>query len=749
MGCSWFQNRHANSSFQSLSYKSISNYHLPSWRTKGPDAPGEADEESSLLAPSNMTLEIESGNITNVPSHLKKGTPNFHLLIPATHENPDFCKTVLSAMLLNYPPPTILNFDSKLDTVVDIEMAKLQAVHSYLQDAKHVKEHDMVLIVDGYDVWFQLPSDVMIKQYQNIIIDANERLRERYGLTRPSSAGEPARPLYNQTVIWGAEKVCSPEQQDEPACASVPESILPRTIYGKETDQSANLTRAKYLNAGTVIGPARDLRAIFKAAIVKAEDPVMFSERTAQSLFSTVFGEQEFAREAARQNTLSAGPAWRNWLANKLGRPNTDAEKLSVNMTLHPGQNYEFSMGLDYTHSLFQPLSTTAASELALLAHDNSTDLLTHHNADTPTQPLGLPHALLAAAPPFSTPNPNADASPNGLSAHFVTLRINPDLDALPPANTSWAALTLASNTYTGAVPAVLHLNIAAPLPPGPPEPRSWDNPIELNAPPGAATSSSSTSTHTPTPTPTPAPHAAAPPFPNRLPAGPNATYPTWHHLWYHAHARALLRRYLRSPSGPIAAHAAAVGGDAWWDMRGGRGGVWTERREWLGWGEADGVCGTLDLVQIAFGDGKGMWLEEERGEGAEELDVVAEMRKMEKEAKEKEEKGKKEGEEKGEEQKQEEEKKPEEKPTEGGGEGNNNEQNNEQEEEHEEQQNSEHQNQDSQNNDSTFNADFHPSTPTNSTSHSHHQQTQPSEEEIRKQEEADRAKDEKNPISL
>ena len=643
-------------------------------------------------------------------------------------------------------------------------MAKLQAVYSYLQDAKHVKEDDIVLIVDGYDVWFQLPSDVMIRQYQNIVMDANERLRERYGLTRPSSAGEPARPLYNQTVIWGAEKVCSPEQQDEPACVSVPESILPKTIYGKETDQSANLTRAKYLNAGTVIGPARDLRAIFKAAIVKAEDPITFSERTAQSLLSTIFGEQEFAREATRRNTLSAGSAWGNWLASKLGRPKTDAEKLSVNMTLNPGQNYEFSMGLDYTHSLFQPLSTTAASELALLTHYNSTDLPTHYNTDTPTQPFGLPHALLAAAPPFSTPNPNADASPNGLSAQFITLRVNPDLDTLPPADTSWAALALASNTYTGAVPVVLHLNIAAPLPPDLPKLPSWDDPIELNAPPGAATSSSSSSSSTSTPTPTLAPHAAAPPFPNRLPAGPNATYPAWHDLWYHAHARALLRRYLRSPSGPIAAHAAAVGGDAWWDMRGGRGGVWTERREWLGWGEADGVCGTPDLVQIAFGDGKGMWLEEGRGEGAEEWDVVAEMRKMGKEAKEKEEKEKKEGE-KGKEQKQEEEKKPgemteekpEEKLTESGGEEHNDEQNNEQKQEHEEQ-NSEHQNEDHQND--SQNDSLTPTstlvlaqptlTPfTNSTSHLHHQQTQPSEEEIRKQEEADRAKDEKNPIAL
>ncbi|OCL04736.1 hypothetical protein AOQ84DRAFT_441901, partial [Glonium stellatum] len=360
------------SSSESLSYKSITNYHLSSWRTKDPDAPEETKEESPLLTPSNITLEIESGNITNVPSHLKKGTPNFHLLMPATHENQDFCNTVLSAMLLNYPPPTILNFESKFDTIVDIEMAKLQAIHNYLQDRKHVKENDIVLIVDGYDVWFQLPSDVMIKQYQNIIIDASERLRERYGLTRPSSTGEPVRPLYNQTVVWGAEKVCSPEQQGEPACASVPESILPRTIYGKETDQSANFTRAKYLNAGTVIGPAGDLRAIFKAAIVKAHDPTNLSERTAQSLLSAVFGEQEFAREAVREKTLSAGSAWRNWLANKLGRPNANAERLSVNMTLVPGHNYEFSMGLDYTHSLFQPLTTTAPSELALLPHDNS-----------------------------------------------------------------------------------------------------------------------------------------------------------------------------------------------------------------------------------------------------------------------------------------------------------------------------------------------------------------------------------------
>lgn len=53
-----------------------------------------------------------------------------------------------------------------------------------------------------------------------------------------------------------------------------------------------------------------------------------------------------------------------------------------------------------------------------------------------------------------------------------------------------------------------------------------------------------------------------------------------WKEMWYYKYGRALMRQYIRSPHGPIAASS----GDRWWDLRGGKGGVWDERGEWREW---------------------------------------------------------------------------------------------------------------------------------------------------------------------
>jgi len=80
-----------------------------------------------------------------------------------------------------------------------------------------------------------------------------------------------------------------------------------------------------------------------------------------------------------------------------------------------------------------------------------------------------------------------------------------------------------------------------------------------------------------------------------------------WTKMWYQKYSRALLRQYLRSPDGPIAAQAAADGGDKWWDLRGGKGGVWTDKGEWL---ELSEVCGGFE--EEVFADGKGRFGKEE-----------------------------------------------------------------------------------------------------------------------------------------
>ena len=51
------------------------------------------------------------------------------------------------------------------------------------------------------------------------------------------------------------------------------------------------------------------------------------------------------------------------------------------------------------------------------------------------------------------------------------------------------------------------------------------------------------------------------------------------------------------------AAQAALLGGQDWWDLRGGKGGVWTDLGQWLGFEE---VCRGFE--RDIFEDGFGAW---------------------------------------------------------------------------------------------------------------------------------------------
>ncbi|KAF2800158.1 hypothetical protein K505DRAFT_264383 [Melanomma pulvis-pyrius CBS 109.77] len=552
-----------SSKYQALS----SNYHLPSWRPHLPNLPSII---SSPLEPSNASLELENDSSKQVPWGLNKATPNFHLLMPALDDSPEFCKTTLSAMLLNYPPPTIINLYQTFKAQVERESARLKGILEHLNNKKLVTDEDLVLIVDGVDTWFQLPSDVMIRQYQNVLADANQRLMNEYGVN-----GENMQ-RFNQTIVFGAEKRCEGEDL---ACRYAPDSILPGNIYGENTGKEAVLTPARYLDSRMLIGPAKDLRALYKAALTKFEAENS-QAGTAQSVFATMFGEQQLARDAKPKDTKTTTTKWLDWFGGQAGEPEQEEEQdNTANATLKEGQQYEFSMGLDYTHTLFQPFVYVAEDELVPLPHDNSTDLSTYHHADTPTPLLHIPTALQQAKPPFWTPDLSRNnPRPENVKPAFIEkLEISQKLDELKPRDTPWASLKLIQNTYTGAIPAALHLNTPS------------ESKIKT--------------------------------------AMPQRANLIWSSLWYAGYERALLRAYLRLPQSPIGYHDAVIGGDRQWDQRGGRGGVWTQKESiWLPWGEVDGVCGTLDQLKLVFGDGKGVWLHEN------DKNAEAERKKEEKE---------------------------------------------------------------------------------------------------------------------
>ncbi|KAI4089456.1 MAG: hypothetical protein LQ344_005370 [Seirophora lacunosa] len=488
-------------------------------------------------------------------STINKTNPSFHLLVPATESNSNLCKTLLSSFVLAYPPPTLINYGKKFDGDSwdkGTHTGKIRGVYDYLSNKDKVADDDMVLVIDGYDIWFQLPPVIMIKRYHQLVHEATVRLRRRYGTEPKEPEGAETRTevaaKYSQSVVFGADKLCWPNSVDDPACAAIPYSTLPKDAYGPltDTDSEGFLNRPRFLNSGTVMGPVKDVRAIYEVAVRKVEEENRGTIGD-QFVFAEIFGEQEYQRETQRQSTQGAGGRWYEWLSNALGASDSllAANQTIKNMTVVPGRRYEFGIGLDYESKMFQTM-THSANDVEFITY-NDTALfpgIIEKHPNLKQTPFALPVDIQKAHGPFWYSSPgNHSLEPKD----SLLLPHSDYLDDLPE-RIDWYDAPLATNLYSPSVPTLLHINgDKAPL-------NDW-----------------------------------------------------WPSMWYHPYSRALVRRYIRSTQTRKAAQAAAAGGQTWWDMRGGRGGVWTDNAEWKSWNE---VCkGTEEEV---FGDGKGRWGKEE-----------------------------------------------------------------------------------------------------------------------------------------
>ncbi|USP81392.1 hypothetical protein yc1106_08666 [Curvularia clavata] len=518
----------------------------------------EEPYDSSFKTPSDLTLQLENGHVKHVPPRLKKTTPNFHLIMPSERDSNGFCKATLSAMVLNYPPPTVVQLHSGHGSSEKRQEAILSDTLHYLSNQKLVKDQDLVLIVDAQETRFQLPGDVIIAQYKQLLVDGNTRLLKRYG------TDENGAQKFNQTIIFGAEKLC---EGDDMACKYVPLSIFPDDMYGAEAGRRISETPAKFLNARTVMGPAGDLRTLYEAALKKFQERKSQSQ-TIQSVMATLFAEQQLNRDAFEVKTKSSSAKLKDLFRGRLSDSLAKNRLYRAKASLSNFTTLDFSIGLDYTHTLFQPLSYTTPDEIIPLMHTESINLTqyTHHSPDTIY--LSLPAALSTAKPPFSRPDFTApNPSPNQKPSHMENLEYKLHLDALPDRTVQWPSIPLIQNTYTGAIPAVLS------FPPTAPD----------NTSPSANISEAD--------------------------------------LWYSPYKRALLRNVFRNRQSPKGYHDAAVGGDREWDRRGGLGGVWMAGEgTWVPWGQQEedgsgGVCGGERDMEV-FGDGKGVWMKEGEGDG-------------------------------------------------------------------------------------------------------------------------------------
>ena len=102
-------------------------------------------------------------------------------IVPATSSNKNLCQRLLSAAVLDYPEPFFIDWGAAEDETSYIQhLAKVEKILDYLKPLPLAAADDLALVVDGYEVWLQLPPDVLIKRYYTVNDSAGRRLHSTH-----------------------------------------------------------------------------------------------------------------------------------------------------------------------------------------------------------------------------------------------------------------------------------------------------------------------------------------------------------------------------------------------------------------------------------------------------------------------------------------------------------------------------------------------------------------------------------------
>ncbi|KAI6779963.1 uncharacterized protein J7T54_000263 [Emericellopsis cladophorae] len=261
----------------------------------------------------------------------KEDLQKVHVLLPAPSRDVSTCKTLLSATVMGYPIPHILGHgEGEHDETLiggGRHLSKIEKTLEWLSSQPPEHASDTVVVVDAYgafnhhpsnptahatgEAWFQLPLDVLLKRYRGILESSNRRLAERMGV-----AFEKEHDI-RQRVVFGADKMCTPADPASVACYPIPESPLPKEMYGVWTeDMRLNHTTHlhRYLSANFIVGSVEDVTRVFTRASQKIDlarnstNGAYAISGSDQAVFQHMFGEQEYRREALRRRH-HGGPA--------------------------------------------------------------------------------------------------------------------------------------------------------------------------------------------------------------------------------------------------------------------------------------------------------------------------------------------------------------------------------------------------------------------------------------------------------
>ena len=367
-------------------------------------------------------------------------------MITASSADVNLCKTIVSALVAGYPTPTIINwgrtFDENDSKKSNQHVARITGVHDYLQSLDQSHDEDLVLVVDGYDIWFQLNPQVLIDRYHNTCKQAIERVYARLGI----HAVEELK--IDQNIVFGAQKVCWPGSDDDLNCYAVPNSTLPESIYGADTDTTINdpkhpfvRFRPRYLSSGVVMGPVKNMQRFYERAMsIYNENPKLVSD---QSIFARIYGEQEYQREVIRLRYSSWGRNWKTWISEAV----LGVREMSI-LDPHParrkmlpadGASLDFGVTLDYASLLGQGTVYAEKDSDWILFNDTKT--------------IAQAYSRMEIVNPGAA-EVNRDVR-NSLPPFWTTSR----LDVSLPIDAPWSGVMLYTNLYTGVIPAIIHHN--------------------------------------------------------------------------------------------------------------------------------------------------------------------------------------------------------------------------------------------------------------------------------------------------
>ncbi|WPH04857.1 Hypothetical protein R9X50_00775400 [Acrodontium crateriforme] len=342
-----------------------------------------------------------------------------HLLVPATSSNADLCKLMLSAQILGYPAPVLINYGAEENPDPYVQhLAKVETLLTYMHSIKSNSSYseDLVLILDGYDIWLQLPADVLVRRYFEANRRADDRVIAAYGQAKALEYD------MRQTILFGPDKLCWPTDYSRPACWAVPEVQLDDYAFGPGTSGGDELfDQPRWLNSGTVIGPAQDLIDLFQATLDEIHSN--YVTNSDQYYFAEIFGRQEYARLSRDADLMAHYKGLR--YKEEIGNPDAVLERTNADIARI---RTEYYVGIDYNSTMFQTMAFYKQSLTWMRPVDSWAKPGELHSASRYSNQLPLDLSL--SLPPYH---------------------------ALGDNKTSWAEQELHYNAITGHMPVAVH----------------------------------------------------------------------------------------------------------------------------------------------------------------------------------------------------------------------------------------------------------------------------------------------------